>query len=148
VKSRLGLSKEQSCSDLKNVTLTDSFKKRSCLPNPKCQPSYKYRTSDGSCNNLKIPNLGQSLTTFRRVAPPAYADGISFYHPIYKNGLFFSLFILFFFKPTGIYAPRVSSTGSNLASARLISLIAFNGTSVPQPNFTLAIMQFGQFSVY
>ena len=45
----------------------------------------------------------------------------------------------------GIYAPRVSSNGSDLSSARLISLVAFNGTSVPQPNFTLAIMQFGQF---
>jgi len=82
------------------------------------------------------------MTTFRRVAPPDYADGM------WPSTLTYSVAVdvnVYFSNPTGIYAPRVSSNGSNLASARLISIVAFNGTSVPQPNFTLAIMQFGQF---
>ena len=84
------------------------------------------------------------MTTFRRVAPPDYADGT------WPSTLTYSVVDVnvYFSNPTGIYAPRLSSNGSNLASARLISLVAFNGTSVPQPNFTLSIMQFGQFIIH
>ena len=46
---------------------------------------------------------------------------------------------------TGISVPRVAADGSALTSARLISTTVFNGTPMLQPNYTLAVMQFGQF---
>ena len=35
----------------------------------------KYRTYDGSCNNLVTKVLGQSNTVYRRVLPANYSDG-------------------------------------------------------------------------
>jgi peroxidase len=46
---------------------------------------------------------------------------------------------------TGISVPRVAADGSDLTSARQISTTVFDGYSVPKPNYTLAVMQFGQF---
>ena len=47
-------------------------------PLPRCTSSYhrNYRTNDGSCNNLKNPNLGKTETPFQRILPSAYS-GIS-----------------------------------------------------------------------
>jgi len=45
-----------------------------CLTVPTCVTS-KYRTIDGSCNNLQSPLLGKASTTHRRVTPPNYSDG-------------------------------------------------------------------------
>ena len=38
--------------------------------------SLKYRTADGSCNNLYYPIRGASNTAFRRMLPAVYEDGI------------------------------------------------------------------------
>jgi hypothetical protein len=35
----------------------------------------KYRTYDGSCNNLVTKVLGKSNTVYRRVLPANYSDG-------------------------------------------------------------------------
>lgn len=41
-----------------------------------CDPKYKYRSYDGSCNNLLNPRFGQAGTIFQRLMGPAnYADG-------------------------------------------------------------------------
>ena len=37
----------------------------------------KYRSIDGSCNNLNNPLLGASLTAFRRILPAQYENGFS-----------------------------------------------------------------------
>ena len=71
---RLDLTKEQSTAELMTIEMPDGFKKMTCPVDPICK-SYKYRTNDGSCNSQVIPNLGRSLTTYRRLAPPDYADG-------------------------------------------------------------------------
>lgn len=41
-----------------------------------CTPG-KYRRFDGLCNNLQNPTWGARLTSFTRLLPPAYNDGIS-----------------------------------------------------------------------
>jgi peroxidase len=60
-----------------------------------CNPT-KYRTVDGSCNNLKNPKWGKAMIDFRRILNPDYCDGIS--------------------------APRCASDGTELPSAREISI--------------------------
>jgi hypothetical protein len=42
---------------------------------PKCNPKAKYRTADGTCNNLKNPLWGKSQTPFERFVFPFYEDG-------------------------------------------------------------------------
>lgn len=42
-----------------------------------CQSDAKFRTLDGSCNNLVSPMQGASMQPFRRILPPVYDDGFS-----------------------------------------------------------------------
>lgn len=44
----------------------------------------------------------------------------------------------------GYASPTVSITGQELPNSRLVSLIAFGEADVPDPEFTLANMQWGQ----
>ena len=48
-------------------------------PVPKCHSNFhkKYRTNDGSCNNLNKPNLGRTETPFQRILPSAYSGKIT-----------------------------------------------------------------------
>lgn len=48
--------------------------KRMCEIPVVCNKSEKYRSYDGSCNNLKFP-FGVAFRPFRRILPPDYADG-------------------------------------------------------------------------
>ncbi|KAG7309805.1 hypothetical protein JYU34_004307 [Plutella xylostella] len=50
-----------------------------------CKKSAKFRTIDGSCNNLKHPAWGRSIAPFTRIAKPKYADGI-FAMPVARSG--------------------------------------------------------------
>lgn len=44
----------------------------------------------------------------------------------------------------GISSPTVSVTGEELPNSRLVSLVAFGEADVPDPQFSLANMQWGQ----
>lgn len=44
-------------------------------PSMSCDPDYPFRSFDGSCNNLKYPILGRSMTPHRRLLPANYVDG-------------------------------------------------------------------------
>ena len=46
-----------------------------CLEQPTCDADSKYRTFDGSCNNVAAPLQGKAFTTFRRLLEPDYSDG-------------------------------------------------------------------------
>ncbi|CAF1371927.1 unnamed protein product [Adineta steineri] len=90
--------------------------------NEKCMA---YRTSDGTCNNLKQPFWGASLTALTR-----------WLHAQYENG---------FNTPRGWNASKLYN-GYILPSAREVSsrLIATK-TITPDPAFSHMLMQWGQF---
>lgn len=51
------------------------------IPPPKCDFTYKYRSLDGTCNNLEHPRYGQSETIYQRLMGPAtYSDGKKWKH--------------------------------------------------------------------
>ncbi|KFM61815.1 Peroxidase, partial [Stegodyphus mimosarum] len=78
----------------------------------------KYRTIDGSCNNLKHPTWGKSDNCLRRVLPFDYADKISF--------------------------PRVSCKNKPLPNPRLVSNV-FHKELKPKPDgLTTHFMEWGQ----
>ncbi|XP_028406279.1 peroxidasin-like isoform X2 [Dendronephthya gigantea] len=80
----------------------------------------KYRTIDGTCNNLDNPMWGSSLTAFRRLL-----------RPVYENG---------FNTPMGWRNKDV------LPSARLISTQVISAAkNAPDEAFTHMLMQWGQF---
>ncbi|XP_078053367.1 uncharacterized protein LOC144478888 isoform X2 [Augochlora pura] len=86
------------------------------LTEPDC-PSNKYRTFDGSCNSRM--QQGASMTPYRRVLPPKYADGLE--------------------------APRRSATGEELPSAREVSLKVHKPAPSTNPRFTVMLAVYGQF---
>lgn len=45
--------------------------------NSHCSVASKFRSLDGSCNNVAKPKQGASLQPFRRILPPVYDDGYS-----------------------------------------------------------------------
>lgn len=85
----------------------------------------KYRSLDGTCNNLMNTNLGASFTGFRRLVKPFYENGLS--TPIGWN-------------PEQLYhgfrkpSPRLVST--EMISTKMIT---------PDARITHMVMQWGQF---
>ncbi|XP_050037572.1 salivary peroxidase/catechol oxidase-like [Dermacentor andersoni] len=115
----------ESCQSSSNVTevrnkiLETLNASLTCEPAPACNASKPYREIDGSCNNLAHPDWGKTDSCLRRVLSPAYADGIS--------------------------KPRLSCNGSELPSARLISITLHEQKNVTHENLTHLAMIFGQF---
>nr|XP_050848620.1 peroxidase-like [Vespula vulgaris]XP_050848621.1 peroxidase-like [Vespula vulgaris]XP_050848622.1 peroxidase-like [Vespula vulgaris]XP_050848623.1 peroxidase-like [Vespula vulgaris] len=85
--------------------------------NGQCQKS-RYRSFDGTCNNLYNPTWGAANTRYGRLLLPNYADGIQ--------------------TPTG------SITGSELPLSRLVSFTLFPSVTIKDNKLTLAAMQWGQ----
>ena len=84
-----------------------------------CPQGYsKYRTIDGSCNNLAHPYWGKSYVCHIRLLPPDYADGVS--------------------------APRMSYQGKTLPNARLLSNLVTSDKPF-ESFYTHMKMAFGQF---
>ncbi|XP_046453343.1 peroxidase-like isoform X1 [Daphnia pulex] len=94
-----------------------------CRSKPPCMQHFgsgvKYRTIDGSCNNLEKPSWGMARSTFQRILPPAYSDGV--------------------------FAPRIAMDGTTLPSARFISLVIVSHHDAPRADLSLLWMVFGQF---
>merc|ERR1719367_949496 len=78
-----------------------------------------YRTADGSCNNLKNPAWGSAFMAFLRFLPPDYSDGVQ--------------------------AVRRARSGRELPNARLISSTVHRQSSADTQQFTMLVMQWGQF---
>ncbi|KAG7210468.1 hypothetical protein KM043_011992 [Ampulex compressa] len=87
---------------------------------PECPPaSLRYRTSDGSCNNLQNLWWGSAMSTMQRFLPPVYGNGIQ--------------------------SIRRSRTGRALPSAREVSSLIHEDRDVPLAAITHMLMQWGQF---
>ncbi|XP_025198953.1 peroxidase-like [Melanaphis sacchari] len=59
---------------IKNMVLCDKFY-NTCAPLVTCDCNSKYRSIDGSCNNLQHPLWGAAITPYIRLGPAYYADG-------------------------------------------------------------------------
>ncbi|OWF41499.1 Peroxidase-like protein [Mizuhopecten yessoensis] len=95
-----------------------------CIPSPtsmNCNMLERYRSADGTCNNIHNPLSGSSFRPHRRLLPPDYEDGID--------------------------SPRIrADNGAILPSARLVSNTLHNaGRTHTSESFTVMYMSFGQF---
>lgn len=85
----------------------------------------KYRTIDGSCNNLQNTLWGSSLSAFRRILPPMYENGFN--------------------SPIGWNRGR-KYNGFKLPSARLVSTSLISTEEIEQDSrISHMVMQWGQF---
>ncbi|XP_029672350.1 uncharacterized protein LOC115240990 [Formica exsecta] len=87
---------------------------------PQCPPaSLRYRTSDGSCNNLQNLWWGSAMSAMQRFLPPEYQDGVQ--------------------------TIRRSKNGRPLPSARDITNRIHESKDIPLASVTHMLMQWGQF---
>ncbi|XP_043916356.1 peroxidasin homolog [Protopterus annectens] len=85
----------------------------------------KYRTADGTCNNLQHPMWGSSLTAFERILKPVYENGLSL--------------------PRGI-SVQSSYHGHPLPLPRLVSTTLIGTETItPDDRYSHMLMQWGQF---
>ncbi|XP_065216127.1 peroxidase-like [Planococcus citri] len=89
-----------------------------CLPKISCNASEKYRSYDGSCNNLEKPAWGTPNTPVVRLLPPSYADG--------KGQM------------------RLSQDGKPLPNPRVVRTTLLPDGDVPDAESTLAVVGWGQ----
>ncbi|XP_060535889.1 peroxidasin isoform X2 [Cylas formicarius] len=85
----------------------------------------KYRSIDGTCNNLQHPTWGASLTGFRRVLKPVYEDG--------------------FGKPIGWDKTRLYNGYPKPPSRKVSTEVISTAKITPDPEITHMVMQWGQF---
>ncbi|CAL4066154.1 unnamed protein product [Meganyctiphanes norvegica] len=109
------------CTTSGKVEVKTSILRNMCPVMPKCSnPNSKYRTADGSCNNIKNPDWGMSETPLARLLPPKYEDCIR--------------------------SPRNTSVkGGPLPLPRTLSSNILIDNNKPDSQFTLSVMQWGQF---
>lgn len=112
------MNKKQARDGLLKYSLLQTSVSNHCPRAPVCEQS-KYRKIDGSCNNLRNPIWGQSHTTFNRLLPSDYSDGL--------NEL------------------RRTSDNKDLPSPREVTLNLASDFDAPENIFTVAVMQWGQF---
>lgn len=94
-----------------------------CPGDPICHPNairFRYRSYDGSCNNLLHTAWGKSNTPFTRILPPDYEDGV--------NEI----------RSTGV-------TGRELPNPRSVSLATVVWSERLDNRASLMLMQWGQF---
>ncbi|XP_022240998.1 chorion peroxidase-like [Limulus polyphemus] len=120
---RLGLTRKQAFDlahvDLKGTNLQKIVDEATRQRVVFCESNSKFRTIDGTCNNLIKPRWGSSFNCFNRFLHPNYADGLS--------------------------SPRRAFSGNELPNPRLISTTLHSDSSVLARDFTHLVMQWGQF---
>lgn len=118
----------QHFADETNMTLEErqqnqfQLRTKRCLQPVRCNHQRRYRSFDGTCNNLHPDrsSWGAAGHPFEKLLPPAYEDGV--------------------------WAARTHSvSGKSLTSARTISALLLPDVDRPHPQLNLLTMQFGQF---
>lgn len=61
--------------------------RRSSTQSPNCSGRSKFRSLDGTCNNIQHPFWGAISQPFRRIIPADYKDNISQPHPAFPVGI-------------------------------------------------------------
>ncbi|KAF7273355.1 hypothetical protein GWI33_013942 [Rhynchophorus ferrugineus] len=89
-----------------------------CGQTPNFCPKSRYRSYDGSCNNLQNPGVGTPQTRYNRLLPQKYGDGIS--------------------------TPTLAKSGNDLPSARTVSINIYPDIPIEDPIWNLNAMQYGQ----
>lgn len=128
---------------MQQLTLAGTeLERHHCLPKVDCRyngaAESKYRTADGSCNNLRHPQWGQSNTAMERLAPTAYADGLNAPRGWIAVGDGSK-------QDPGWASAAQSDSGSYLPSARVVSSHLANDVNLEERRFSLLLMQWGQF---
>jgi len=106
-----------------SARLPDFCRKEEMLPIA-CDRNARYRSIDGTCNNLQNPYWGASFTVFDRLAPALYEDGWN--------------------EPRGA---GKNMPGARLPNARVVSLSVHPDYVHPDSQMTNMVPQFGQFLV-
>ncbi|XP_054548247.1 probable oxidoreductase PXDNL isoform X2 [Talpa occidentalis] len=88
----------------------------------------KYRTQDGTCNNLQHPTWGASMTAFQRILKPAYENGFNLPRGVGRH---------IFPNKDPLPLPRQ-------VAAELVA----TATVTPDDRYTHMLMQWGQFLDY
>lgn len=84
---------------------------------PDCDPSYPYRSYNGSCNNLQYPLMGKKLTVYSRILSPDYEDGK--------------------------YTLRTAKNGQMLPLSRLLRTTLFRDVNITDNEITSSAMVWG-----
>ncbi|XP_015434443.1 PREDICTED: peroxidase-like [Dufourea novaeangliae] len=85
-----------------------------------CNARAKYRSIDGSCNNVDNPTWGSAMTAYTRILFPQYFDGIQ-------------------------ELRHMGQTKKPLPGARSVSVALSSANDFPDTRRTLSVMQWGQF---
>ncbi len=111
----------------------------------RCVRNAKYRTMDGTCNNLKNITYGQAGTPYQRILTPQYArkDITTLRMQLYSSPQTYAMVSSYL--AGSISLPRRSVTGAELPSARLLSVGMTAESNVADNIHTLMVMQMGQF---
>ncbi|KAK2585039.1 hypothetical protein KPH14_008560 [Odynerus spinipes] len=119
---RFGLSKEECARYITTLKLEGTPLGDTCIAShlAACDPKMKYRSIDGSCNNIDNPSWGRSMTAYTRILFPEYLDGIQ--------------------------EPRnIGQTKTALPSARIVSATMAEYNDQSDATKTLTVMQWSQF---
>ena len=68
------LSREQGAFGLPKFSILNTVLADTCPKKAFCR-AHKYRSTDGSCNNLNHQQWGTPGTALQRILPPKYGDG-------------------------------------------------------------------------
>lgn len=116
--TRFRLSKDQGTFALPQFSVLNTVIADLCPRRLPCRVG-KYRTPDGTCNNIVNSRWGSTGSALQRLLPPKYGDGVN--------------------------SPRAQANGAPLPSARLVSNRLAQESDRPSDNVTLILMQWGQF---
>lgn len=130
------------------TTNGDYLKK--CSPQVYCDSNSKYRSVNGSCNNLETPTWGTAKTPFFRMINANYNDGKACEKcEVFNNFILFrsiiNLLTTIKYYVKGHYQLRLQTNGSALPNARLVNIKLFLMREVYRPDENNVLLYpFGQ----